>query len=282
MMVNKLLLKRVVSRISESRVRPRLGQIYLVLLLILFKQSNAMAQNSVATIVRATNASTIISPNGDSRVAAVRQNIYAGDSVETSENAWLILNFFDLTRIVLRPNSRLTIRRFPETVSGGMRVTTGTMAAKYPDSFSVVTPNGELSGGRSEWVLRICEDDDCEALGQTFDRCQDSQHIEKIDKQFLVVYKGVVNYPQCRVQPELNPGETTVYDPSTERCEVIDEVPCFILFDQNLGQDKIRIFRPDFSPILTVPDVQRPQRPNNRRLPPPGARPPRPRRAPRR
>ena len=184
-----------------------------------------MDQNSVATVVCATNASTIISADGESRIAAVRHNIYAGDSIGTTENAWLILNFFDLTRIVLRPNSKLIIRRFPETISpdniefeiisGGMRVTTGTMAAKYPDSFSVLTPNGELSSGRSEWVLRICEDDDCETLGQTFDRCEDSQPFEKNDKQFLVVYKGVVNYPQCNAQPELNPGETTVYDPSS-------------------------------------------------------------------
>lgn len=283
--MNSFLHKTLVNGVSSRQLTVVVHLAYIVLLTMMFNQSVAAQANSVATIARITNTSTITSTDGELRDAVVREQVYAGESLETGEDAWLTVNFFDLTRLVLRPNSKLIVHKFPETMSsdkiefeilsGGVRLTTGTMAAQHPERFSVITPNGELSGGRTEWVIRICNGDECDLVEQTFNQCSDYKTIDKIDKQFVAAYKGEVNYQQCPTKQKLKPGQTSVFDYATQRCNVIDQVPCFILFDQKLGRDKVRTFltkltptaealkaRPSKRPsIQPRPRIKRPRRP---------------------
>jgi hypothetical protein len=277
--MNNFLLNRSTRTVLVTRLRPLIRLFFCVLSLVIFSPSAFAAEKiSVATIARAKNSSSITSVDGTSRTAVARMPIYVGDSIETSDDAWLTLNFFDLTRLVLRPGTKVVVRKFPQTMTsekiefevftGGMRVTTGTLAAQYPESFSVITPHGELSGGRSEWVLRICNQNDCALLEQTFSQCSDYESVDNVGKQFLSVYRGVVNYEQCPILENVNVGQTAVFDHVSQSCQVLEEVPCFILFDQKLGRDQIRSFLPKLTPTPRDSNPRPPKRPTSRTVQP--------------
>lgn len=246
-----------------------------------FQDVFAKEVKSVASIVRSTGQSIIRSPSGEERKAEVRDPLYAQDTLQTGEQAWLTVNFFDLTRIVLRPSTQLIIRKFPETMvsgdiefeilSGGARVTTGTVAAQNPERFKVITPKGELTGGRSEWVIRICPEDDCELLEQSFSRCGGYQTVDKRNRQFVAVYKGVIDLEYCAIVQSVNAGQTASIDYATKGCEVVPEIPCFILSDDKLGRDKLRTFLPNLRLIPSDDssiNVRPTTRPNSRSIQP--------------
>jgi hypothetical protein len=273
--MNSFTFKRLIHGFGVHRLNLSVCLVISGLISIVSIQSAfAIEANSVATIVSTKYSSVVTSAQGLSRTATARMSIYVGDVIETSDEAWVSVNFFDLTRVVLSPNTKLAIRRFPETMSadeiefeifkGGIRVTTGTLAAQFPDNFSVLTPQGRVSGGRSEWVLRVCNENDCEPLEQSFTQCQDFQSNDTSDKQYLAVYKGSVSSDYCPNTPAAKTGETSVFSTISHSCEIIDEVPCFILFDHKLGRDKIRKFLPKLTPAAHKEKAPRPKRPNSR------------------
>ena len=207
---------------------------------------------SIGTIARSINSSIIQAENKSARQAELRGEIFAGDAIKTGGDAWLTINFYDLTRIVLRPNSILNISSFPETMDsgsivlevtrGGARVTTGTLAVLHPDRFIVITPEATLKSLRSEWVIRICEGVECEQFEKSIHQCADYQTIEKTRRQFIAVYKGTVNIDYCSSIGSLKAGETAWFDHTEKVCKVVDQIPCFVLFDGKLGRDKARTY----------------------------------------
>ncbi len=262
-----------------------------LLLMVSVQPATAAELKSVATIVQASGSAITVSSEGEKRSVVLRQSLFVGDSIETGANAWVTFNFYDLTRVVLRPDTKFLIREFPETTpsgkiileisEGGARITTGTIAAEDSDRFNVVTPYGDLTGGRSEWVVRICAEDECEQLEQSFSRCSGYQSVTKRNRQFVAVYKGVLDLDYCPIQQGLNPGETSVFDPQANSCQVLDEVPCFILLDEKLGRGKLGKYLPRLQPV-SEDDRQentRPSRRPNSRAVQPRPRVDRPRRA---
>jgi hypothetical protein len=253
----------------------------LLLLVVTIQPATAAELKSVATIVQTTGSSIAVSSEAEKRTVVLRQSLFVGDSIETGTNAWVTFNFYDLTRVILRPNTKFLIREFPETTpsgkiileisEGGARITTGTIAAEDSDRFNLVTPYGELTGGRSEWVVRICAEDECEQLEQTFSRCSGYQSVPKRNRQFVAVYKGLLDLDYCPIQQGLNPGETSIFDPEGNSCQVLEQVPCFILLDEKLGRDKLRKFLPQLEPVAEddKSDSTRPtRRPNSRAVQP--------------
>lgn len=233
---------------------------------------------SVATIVQIKGISTIRnSASTESRMAVRRQSLFEGDTIQTGEDAWLTFNFYDLTRVTLRPNTTFVIRGFPETTPvgkinleisrGGARISAGTIAARDSERFTVLTPDGKLTSGRSEWVVRICDGEECNLQEQDYQRCSDYRSTVKQNRQYVTVYKGMIEAKYCRDQQTVKAGETSVFRAQDNACEVIDEVPCFILFDDKLGKDKLRKFLPKLTP-LEGRNRPRQSRPNSREVQP--------------
>ena len=260
----------------------------------------AFAQDkAVGTAVKVVGKSEILNERGESRQLRIKDRILSGDTIITKDEGWVTINFYDLTRIVIRPDSRFRITEFPETrdagkikmemLSGGARVTTGTIANQSLDRFSLSTPNGLIQASRAEWVVRVCEGDSCDALAKEIRICERFQKPESANKQFVSVYKGEIAPAYCSPQTRVKKGESAISDSGSVSCKLIEEVPCFILFDKSLGRDKARELSknlklaPGYEHDQGRPPPRR-ERPSHRgehRRPPPGARPP-PRRAPRR
>ena len=250
-----------------------------ILFALFANATTALAKNSsVGSLVRVVNESHITDQSGVERKVARRSSIYPGDIIRTGEDGWVTINFFDLTRVVLRPNTEFVVRKFPQTmdkgeielefIQGGARITTGTIAKKSRNRFKVVTPQGEIKGVRSEWVIRSCVEDECTILETNFPRCASYINPETQNRQFVSAYKDDVNINYCPVETRLEAGTSLVYDVQQQTCQVIEEVPCFILFDSKLGRDKLRKLRPKLTLTEEAKELkERPDRPDARKRP---------------
>lgn len=276
----------------NSRLRALCWLTGLLICLLTFASTTYAAEDkSVGTVARVTGTVQLKQPGTELENLAARQPIHAGDVIRTGEDGWITINFFDLTRVVMRPGTEFHISRFPQTMrdgdialeirSGGARISTGTIATRSPDNFAVHTPNGVLRGSRAEWVVRVCTGEDCRQLEASLSRCEDYQSRLDAGSQFVAVYKGEVELGYCPIEQGLGTGQTVILDAEEQTCKVVEEVPCFILFDGKLGRDKARQFMPKLEPIAEMPGGRRPPpRPNrpNTRTPRPGPRNERPRR----
>lgn len=270
------------------------------LLLMFALPTISMAQDkSVGTVVRALGEVQLLASHGQQRQLRTQDRVAPGDTLITGEDAWLTVNFYDLTRVVLRPNSRFKIERFPRTLdegdiklqlfSGAARVSSGTIASQSLERFSLLTPNGLIQAGRAEWVVRLCEGQDCQRLSEEIRSCGRYEKPNSLNQQFVSVYKGEIAPAYCEAQTRIRLGQSAMSQLQSNSCTVIPEVPCFILFDKKLGRDKARALEKNLTLLpgqeasvqRPPPRRERPAKRGEHRRPPPGGRAP-PRRPPRR
>jgi hypothetical protein len=266
-------------KIESLRLKGLCIQFCTLLLLAFCLQSYAI-EDSVGSLVRVSGAANIIGADGETRSAKDRERIFPGDTLVTTDTATVTANFFDLTRVVLRQSTALVINRFPitmddgdiemELLSGGVHITSGTIAAQSPDRFTLLTPSGSMQVGRAEWLVRVCTDGDC-AQQQELQQCNAYVQPETISKSFIAVYDGEVSIDFCAIPQSLDAGNTLVIPQLGGACEILAEIPCFILLDDRRDRSNIRLY----SDLLTPID-DREIRPNMRpdRPPPRSGRPP--------
>lgn len=245
-------------------------------------------KKSVATFSRVVGNITIINDDKPQREVRRNQVVFTGDTIKTGPMGWATINFFDLTRVVLRPNSEFIIEKFPQAVDGGrvqlvlnngaIRITTGTLSNSAADNFVLETPLGAIGSSRAEWVLQLCEGDECNELQQDIKYCGQFDNKDTKQQQWVSVYKGSVSLPYCELERSVTTGMSSIYSYQNPSCEFVNYIPCFILADKALGRDKLRRFLPllDSLKIKRHDEkiIDRPRRPDarprrNRPLPPP-------------
>lgn len=232
---------------------------------------------SVALVARSSGPVTLLRSDQESKLKK-RAQVFVGDQIVTGNDAWVTLNFYDLTRVVLRPNSSFIIHKFPQTMGasdvtlelnrGGARLISGTNSTGANEYFTLITPEGDIQSSRSEWVVRICSDDECEQLQQSFSRCSNYVNPDLESKQLVSVYKGTVQLDYCPLNNALKVGMTASSGENSNTCETIDYVPCVILSDGSLGKDKLRTLLPL---LIRLPSTKRRSaiRPTRPQRPPP-------------
>jgi hypothetical protein len=273
-----------------------MGYRLVVCVISLFLASHTLSANrSVGSIVQVVGVAEVADQQGRYRQLRVRDKIFPGDMLITRDNGWLTVNFYDLTRVVLRPDSEFVIDEFPLTMdkgdvafrinTGGVRITSGLIASQSRDRFNLLTPSGNLNVGRAEWVVRICDGDLCNPQLNNIKQCAKYENGLTTNRQFVSVYKGEVNVGYCPDSSVLSVGTSSVFGEGIagdqQECVVVDEIPCFVLFDQQLGRGKVRIFRRKLTPVAQAEaedEPERDKRPDSRQVrPTPRARMPRPR-----
>ena len=209
-------------------------------------------EKSVGSVVRAVGDVSLIGVDGEVRKLHIQQEIYSGDRLITGKGSWLTVNFYDLTRIVLRPESEFYITSFPATmdagdidlkvVRGGARVTSGTIASKSHERFTLSTPSGNLHAGRAEWVVRVCDGQRCDTEYDAIKQCKKYQKPMMQNAEIVSVYEGQIRINNCVGTSVVEKGSSAILNTQTQSCNVIGQVPCFVLFDGKMGKDKIRTF----------------------------------------
>lgn len=215
-------------------------------------------EKSVALVVRASGLSSIIRGTKATELEN-RAELFTGDQIVTSDGAWVTINFYDLTRVVLRPRSSFIIHEFPQTMgsskvqleleNGAVRIISGTNSNGGADGFSLITPEGVINASRSEWVVKVCQADECEVSRESFSRCLNYVKPPLLNRQLVAVYRGTVNLDYCSFEFPVRVGTTAVSGLRSESCEIIEQIPCVILSDGKLGEDKLRAFSPSLSKL---------------------------------
>lgn len=91
--------------------------------------------------------------NGATRVVAAGDGVYEGDTVETGDNAWAVLQFADDSKVSLQPGTRFRVDEWEferddaddgnallNLLRGGMRVLTGLIGDSASENYRVSTP----------------------------------------------------------------------------------------------------------------------------------------------
>ncbi len=209
-------------------------------------------EKSVGSAVRVIGEVSVTSIDGETKKLKVQQEIFSGDRFVTGKGSWLTVNFYDLTRIVLRPETEFYIASFPITmdagdidlsvVRGGVRITSGTISSKSHGKFTLATPSGKLHAGRAEWVVRVCDGQRCDNEYNKIKQCKKYLKPMIKNSEIVSVYQGQVSIDHCVGSSVVEQGSSIILNTQNHRCDVVDQVPCFVLFDGKMGKDKIRTF----------------------------------------
>ncbi len=267
-------------------LKSRYIRIGIALFLLAFFTNAAFAQKkSVATFTRVEGSIVLVNDKRSPREVHRGQVVYSGDRISTGKDGWATINFFDLTRVVLRPNSEFTIDKFPQKIGAGrvelsltqgaIRVTTGTISNSSVDHFMLNTPQGRIVSSRSEWVVRLCQANECPELHDDLKICRRFDHHTAENQAWVSVYKGNVGVEYCDIVKPVKRGMSVLHQQATESCELVDYIPCAILADRGLGRDKLRRFMPLLNSFEKEPPEQGIPPSGQRPRPPAHPKPPR-------
>lgn len=97
--------------------------------------------------------------------------IFQGDSIQTTESSFVIVEFTDGAKVTVRPNSNFSIDHYDSQSSdktaqlvlhkGEVNASTGQIAADNPENFQITTPTGTVKpqSAKSEFTVHICKTD---------------------------------------------------------------------------------------------------------------------------
>lgn len=95
--------------------------------------------------------------------------IFQGDSIQTSDSSFVIVEFTDGAKVTVRPNSNFNINHYDNQSAnktaqlvldkGEIHATTGDVANANPENFQITTPTATVKpqSKKSEFTVNICE-----------------------------------------------------------------------------------------------------------------------------
>jgi hypothetical protein len=126
---------------------------------------------SSGTVILAKGVVTATGANNSSRVLAKGAPIDEGDVINTSKKSFAVIRMLDNTKLTLKPGTTIAIGKFNDEegkeeacinlVKGGLRTVTGLIGKRKPESFNVDTPIASIGIRGTDFITRICADDEC-------------------------------------------------------------------------------------------------------------------------
>lgn len=86
-----------------------------------------------------------------------------GDTIRTEEKSFAVLQFFDGSKVTIRPDSQLVLDKYNpnevqlDLLSGGLRVVTGTIAKSNPENYGVNTPVALMGVRGTEFSIQVID-----------------------------------------------------------------------------------------------------------------------------
>jgi hypothetical protein len=146
----------VVKLLSTKRVLWKTEMKYLLLTLVMLV--NTALAGEVAMVVAL---------KGDvySNQIKVKQGspIHEGDIIDTLDRSFAVIQFFDGSKVTVRPESQMIINSFKEDqveldlVAGGLRIVTGAISKNNPDNYNVKTPVALMGVRGTEFSVQIVD-----------------------------------------------------------------------------------------------------------------------------
>lgn len=110
---------------------------------------------------------TVVAIRGDVRAndlyIAQGDSVVENTKIETGNKSFVILQFFDGSKVTVRPSSEFIVNEYKEEsvqldlVSGGLRILTGTIAKQNPDNYQLNTPTALMGVRGTEFSVQIID-----------------------------------------------------------------------------------------------------------------------------
>ena len=127
------------------------------------------APASVAEVVFAQGVASAQRGADPARLLGKGSPLFEGDIVTTGRKAFAVVQFTDMTRMTLRPDTALQINQYSHgseqesallrRVRGGLRAVTGLIAKSRPDAYRIGTPTVTIGVRGTDFDARLCEQD---------------------------------------------------------------------------------------------------------------------------
>lgn len=145
---------------------------FLVLGTLVFGALNSLSSHaSNGTVILAKGVVTATGADKSSRVLAKGAAIEEGDVINTAKKSFAVIRMLDNTKLTLKPGTTIAIGKFSvekgkeeaciNLVKGGLRTVTGLIGKRKPESFQVDTPIASIGIRGTDFITRICADDEC-------------------------------------------------------------------------------------------------------------------------
>jgi hypothetical protein len=130
--------------------------------------------------------------------------IFQGDSIQTTESSFVIVEFTDGAKVTVRPNSNFSIDHYDNQSAdktaqlvlhkGEVNASTGQITTDNPENFQITTPTGTVKpqSAKSEFTVNICKDD-CDKIQAAAGTTQQVIRLEQKLVARVVEIKGEVS-----------------------------------------------------------------------------------------
>lgn len=139
------------------------------LLVLIVGQSQAIA--GAGTVLLAKGVVNARGANDTGRVLSKGSSIEEGDIITTASKSFAVIRMMDNSKLTLKPGTTIAIGKFSleegkeegciNLVKGGLRTVTGLIGKRKPNSFQVDTPIASIGIRGTDFIARICADDEC-------------------------------------------------------------------------------------------------------------------------
>lgn len=184
-----------------------------------FSSAQAVSNGTVLMakgVVTATDAQKV------SRTLAKGASVNEGDLINTANKSFAVIRMIDNTKLTLKPNTTIALGEFDITegkekgcvnlVKGGLRTVTGLIGQKRPEAFQVDTPIASIGIRGTDFILRICDEDECledeqEYFGEQYNSVEgptlpESDNVELPEGLYSSCETGTIAVSQCAGQIE--------------------------------------------------------------------------------
>jgi len=160
----------------RSSLRPTIiHRLNVALLVLLLVGTHSYAAENCAMVAAFRGEVSVIS-NGKSRPLHRGDFIALNDTIVAASRSFTVLQFYDGSKVSLRPDSSVLVEQFEfggsgegaatlQLLSGGMKLTAGVIATSSPENFRIRTPAGLWAVSARESSLTLCGDEVCEPEG---------------------------------------------------------------------------------------------------------------------
>lgn len=188
-----------------------------------------------ARVVSATATLAATAPGQQTRTLEIGAPIYAGDVLETSASGYAVIAFRDEGRITLNAGARMEVRSFKysanqaqdssialKLVKGAVRILTGLIAKRNPDSFRLETRTATI-GIRGTGFDVVCDGACADPANPVTASAMPG------DGLYVHVWQSQISVTAAGGTLMLNEGDSGVLTNDADTAVILSQVPSFLI-----------------------------------------------------
>ena len=216
----------------------------LVFILTLMTTISVHAAEPVGVAITVKGIVAVTPKQGEAYFLEKNSSLYEGDIISSAKKSFVVLNFIDNSKVVVRQNSVFVIEGFSDEsgqedstldlVKGGIRAVTGLIAKKNPENYQLKTSVASLGVRGTNYDALLCEEacvdeNNGEVLQPSVEdsECEIRLNLNTFPPGgYFKVREGIVVLTKGNQSITLKPGDVGFADERRIGC--LPQVPAFL------------------------------------------------------